>query len=291
MFNTSNILLKVWKTFETYDFEISKDDATRGFQTSCLSLWRFALLPERGELRSHMKSCSTATMWWCEAAVPSHLEDGNMSTFGDTWVPKVIRSLLMLYDVCELQRSHIKLVQHGRIALQDQLSRLEAVADEFRVFVSETCKSHNCQNLIYLDHVVLRCLKDKRLFSRSLFFTISTRHGIMESWNHGISMFGLRTWFVSGYCIGARSRWLKAFQKSFKLFFGFPFHMGSHWVFHSMFFVFFFRLSGLRAKIFGSTSPCCWKVSLWEAFRLTATPPPRINAFLSRGYRDPNKSL
>lgn len=84
----------------------------------------------------------------------------------------------------------MELVQHGRIALQDQLSRLEAVADEFRVFVSETCKSHNCQNLIYLDHVVLRCLKDKRLFSRSLF---SQYLHDTESWNHGISMFGLRT--------------------------------------------------------------------------------------------------
>ena len=77
----------------------------------------------------------------------------------------------------------MELVQHGRIALQDQLSRLEAVADEFRVFVSETCKSHDCRGLICLGRVVLRCLKDKRLFSRSLFFTISTRHGIMESWN------------------------------------------------------------------------------------------------------------
>lgn len=156
-------------------------------------------------------------------------------------------------------------------------------------WISSLClRDHDCRGLICLGRVVLRCLKDKRLFSRSLFFTISTRHGIMESWNHRISMFGLQTWFVSGYCIGARSRWFKAFQKSFKLFFGFPFHMGSHEVFHSMFFVVRPESEDLRIDI------AVLLESLIMGSFQAATPPPRINAFLcifNRGYQDPNKSL
>lgn len=66
-------------------------DASLYYQSeaSCEVTWSRAALPR------------CAVMCW-EAAVPSHLEDGNMSTFGDTWVPKVIRSLLMLYDVLDV---------------------------------------------------------------------------------------------------------------------------------------------------------------------------------------------
>ena len=160
----------------------------------------------------------------------------------------------------------MELVQHGRIALQDQLSRLEAVADEFRVFVSETCKSHDCRGLICLGRVVLRCLKDKRLFSRSFFFTISTRHGIMESWNQYVWLANMICFRLLHWSQKQMTQGVSKIFSSYSL--GFPFTWGLIRVFHSMFFVFFFRLSGLRAKIFGSTSPCCWKVSLWEAFRL-----------------------
>ena len=159
----------------------------------------------------------------------------------------------------------MKLVQHGRIALQDQLSRLEAVADEFRVFVSETCKSHDCRGLICLGRVVLRCLKDKRLFSRSLFFTISTRHGIMESWNQYV-------WLANMICFRllhwSQKQMTQGVSKIFQAILWVSLSHGVSLGLSQHVFCIFFRLSGLRAKIFGSTSPCCWKVSLWEAFRL-----------------------
>lgn len=104
------------------------------------------------------------------------------------------------------------------------------------------------------------------------FFTIST-HGIMESWKQ--------------YCLACHDLFQAIAlepeaddsRRLIRLIFLWVSHefSNSHWVFHSILKIsmFFLDLSGLRAKIFGSTSLCCWKVSLWEAFRLT----PRI-AFL-----------